>query len=97
MPDISFSHHFFPEKHFHTAVLDERAWEYAGEWDRWFDMVRNRIVAQETAKRQFDDELPLNSAVDVSSESSFEPFYLAPIPANEMLLRPDWEQNPCCN
>ena len=81
---------------FHAAVLDERAWEFAGEWERWWDLVRNQIVAQATADRQFDNELPLNASVDVNSEASFEPYYLSPIPLNEMLLRPDWEQNPCC-
>ncbi len=81
---------------FHAAVLQERAWELAAEWERWFDMVRNQIVAEATADREFDRELPLNPAVDVSNESSFEPYYYAPIPQNEMLLRPDWTQNPCC-
>jgi len=81
---------------FHEAVLDERAWEFCAEWERWFDMVRNEIVAEATADRLFDRELELNPSVDVNMESSFERFYYAPIPQNEMLLRPDWEQNPCC-
>ncbi|MEM6767323.1 MAG: RagB/SusD family nutrient uptake outer membrane protein [Bacteroidota bacterium] len=81
---------------FHRAVLDERAWEFAGEWERWWDLVRNQIVAEATAKRDFPNELPLNPSVDVNSEASFEPYYYAPIPLNEMLLRKDWEQNPCC-
>lgn len=81
---------------FHNAVLDERKWELAVEWERWYDMVRNQIVAETTKKRLFDEELPLNPSVDVNNEASFEPYYYAPIPLNEMLLRPDWEQNPCC-
>lgn len=81
---------------FHKAVLDERAWELCAEWERWFDLVRNQMVAEATANRRFADELPLNASVDVNSEASFEPYYWAPIPQNEMLLRPDWEQNPCC-
>jgi hypothetical protein len=82
---------------FHDAVLDERAWELCAEWERWFDMVRNQIVARATSDRAFSQELELNGAVDVNSEASFEPFYYAPIPQNEILLRPDWQQNPCCN
>ncbi|MEM6345922.1 MAG: RagB/SusD family nutrient uptake outer membrane protein [Bacteroidota bacterium] len=81
---------------FHEAVIAERAWEFAAEWERWWDLVRNQMVAEATAKRDFPNELPLNALVDVNSEASFEPFYYAPIPLNEMLLRPDWEQNPCC-
>lgn len=81
---------------FHKAVLDERKWELCAEWERWFDLIRNQIVAEATAKRIFDRELPLNANVDPNNEASFEPYYYAPIPLNEMLLRPDWEQNPCC-
>jgi len=81
---------------FHRAVIAERGWEFAGEWERWWDLVRNEMVAEATSKRRFDDELPLNNSVDVDAEASFQPFYLAPIPQNELLLRPDWEQNPCC-
>lgn len=81
---------------FHKAVLDERGWELAAEWERWFDLVRNQMVAEATSKRDMPNELPLNAAVDVNAESTFEPYYLAPIPQNEMLLRPDWIQNPCC-
>ncbi len=81
---------------FHAAVVAERGWEFAGEWERWWDLVRNQMVAEATAKRDFPNELPLNGAVSPSSEASFEPYYYAPIPLNEMLLREDWEQNPCC-
>ncbi|WNJ19107.1 RagB/SusD family nutrient uptake outer membrane protein [Pontibacter sp. G13] len=81
---------------FHKAVLAERGWEFAAEWERWWDLVRNQMVAEATAKRDFDNELPLNAMVDVNSEASFEPYYYAPIPLNEMLLRKDWIQNPCC-
>jgi len=81
---------------FHAAVIAERGWEFAAEWERWWDLVRNQMVAEATAKRDFPNELPINVMVDVNSEASFEPYYYAPIPLNEMLLRPDWEQNPCC-
>ncbi|MEM7655195.1 MAG: RagB/SusD family nutrient uptake outer membrane protein [Bacteroidota bacterium] len=81
---------------FHEAVVAERGWEFAAEWERWWDLVRNQMVAEATAKRDFSNELPLNAMVDVNSEASFEPYYYAPIPLNEMLLRTDWEQNPCC-
>ncbi|MEM6963455.1 MAG: RagB/SusD family nutrient uptake outer membrane protein [Bacteroidota bacterium] len=83
---------------FHQAVLDEAGWELAGEWHRWFNLVRNQIVAEATSKRKTDGtELGLDGVTVGDPESAFEKFYYAPIPANEMILRPDWQQNPCCN
>ncbi|GAA4933814.1 RagB/SusD family nutrient uptake outer membrane protein [Algibacter agarivorans] len=83
---------------FHKAVIAEAGWEFAGEWHRWYNLVRNEMVAEATGKRITDDrELPLIGASAGSPESAFQKFYYAPIPLNEMLLRPDWDQNPCCN
>jgi len=83
---------------FNQAVLDEAGWELAGEWHRWFNLVRTQSVAAATASRYTDGrELPLIGVSVGDSESSFEKFYYAPIPAAEMQLRTDWTQNPCCN
>ncbi len=83
---------------FHNTVIAEAGWEFAGEWHRWYNLVRNEMVAEATAKRITDDrELPLVGVSVGDPESAFQKFYYAPIPLNEMLLRPDWQQNPCCN
>ncbi len=83
---------------FHDAVIAEAGWEFAGEWHRWYNLVRNEMVAEATSKRITDDrELPLVGASAGDPESAFRKFYYAPIPLTEMLLRPDWEQNDCCN
>ncbi len=83
---------------FHDAVIEEAGWEFAGEWHRWYNLVRNEMVAEATSKRISDNrELELVGASIGDPESAFQKFYYAPIPLNEMLLRPDWEQNPCCN
>ena len=82
---------------FHDAVITEAGWELAGEWHRWFNLVRNQMVAEATAKRKTDgSELDLDGVNVGDPESAFEKFYYAPIPASEMLLQPSWEQNPCC-
>jgi hypothetical protein len=36
---------------FIKAVLQERAWEFAAEWTRWFDMVRTETVAEVLSHR----------------------------------------------
>lgn len=36
---------------FITAVIQERAWEFAGEWHRWFDLVRTETVKEANSNR----------------------------------------------
>ena len=71
---------------FHDTVIDERAWELAGELSRWNDMVRNEIV-QEVVDKRHPDELPIITTIN-------ENRYLAPIPASEIDLNPNLVQNP---
>ncbi len=75
---------------FHDAVIEERKWEFGGEWERWFDMTRNEIVEEVVAQRDNVVELPIVGTVTKDN-------YYAPIPANDMILNPNFVQNPCCD
>ena len=65
---------------FDAAVIEERNQEFCFEFDRWFDLVRKRIL-----KEQSIPEIQQNFT---------ENDYLFPIPDNEILLNPNLTQNP---
>lgn len=46
---------------FTNVVVDERAWEFAGEWTRWFDLQRLELVetANAPANKAADDLKPI--------------------------------------
>lgn len=62
-------------------IVDERGWEFAGEYKRWFDLVRTERVAEIAAQRDPTEEVPL---VRQSSEITWKQ-YIAPIPGNTIL------------
>jgi len=65
---------------FDKAVIQERNFELCFEFDRWFDLVRKRILGEEsreTVKQNFS-----------------EADYLFPIPENDLRLNPLLDQNP---
>lgn len=43
---------------FANAIVDERAWEFAGEWTRWFDLIRLEKVEEANATKAPDDLKP---------------------------------------
>jgi hypothetical protein len=63
---------------FITAVINERAWEFAGEYTRWFDITRLQIMPQVIANRD-----PSENAVIGT------PHYYIPIPAGDLQLNPN--------
>lgn len=65
---------------FDSAVIQERNWELCFEYDRWFDIVRKRIL----------DEVSRPEILQNFSEED----YLFPIPTTEMRLNENMEQNP---
>ena len=75
------------QSEFQDAVIQERAWEFSGEYTRWFDMVRTEIV-REVAKKRYPEELDLFQLPEKPKH------YLAPIPAQEMSKNPNLVQNP---
>jgi starch-binding outer membrane protein, SusD/RagB family len=70
---------------FRDAVVQERAWELAGEFQRWYDLLRLEIVEQVTARRD-----PTEDPVGPITKDK----YLAPIPNYELLTNPNLKQNP---
>jgi hypothetical protein len=52
---------------FIKAVLQERAWEFAGEWTRWFDLIRTETVAQALADRDSKENQLIGKPDDKSN------------------------------
>ena len=62
---------------FVKAVIDERAWEFAGEWTRWFDLVRLEMVesANALSNKDANDLKPIGIITKAN--------YTFPIPYND--------------
>ena len=59
-------------------IVQEKAWEFAGEYCRWFDLVRLEMVAEVTAKKDPEDLQPLGTIQ-----------YYLPLPATETTANPN--------
>jgi len=68
---------------FLDAVIDERAWEFAAERTRWFDLVRLEMVEEANANK---NERDLNPIGTISKED-----YTFPLPITETLNNPNLE------
>lgn len=66
---------------FIDAVINERAWEFAAEWNRWFDLVRLEKVAEANANKHANDLQPTGS---ITKED-----YVLPIPGADALINPN--------
>lgn len=67
---------------FINAVVQERAWEFAAEWHRWFDLVRTETVGTANANRHAN-EIPLvGNPADQSK-------WLMPVPAGDASINPN--------
>jgi len=71
---------------FVNAVVDERAWEFAGEFTRWFDLQRLEKVeeANNPALKDVEDLVPIGS---ITKED-----YWYPIPLNDASINPNLGQ-----
>ncbi len=58
-------------------VIQEKAWEFAGEYCRWFDLTRLEMVEDVVAAKDPDDLQPLGAIQ-----------YYLPLPASEVLTNP---------
>lgn len=67
---------------FVKAVIQERAWEFAGEWHRWFDLVRTESVKEANSHRD-PAELPLIG--DPGDKAK----WFMPIPGNDATANPN--------
>jgi len=59
-------------------IIQEKAWEFAGEYSRWFDLVRLQKVEEMAEKKHPDDLQPLGPIT-----------YFLPLPASETLANPN--------
>jgi hypothetical protein len=66
---------------FADSVVAERGWEFAGEWNRWFDLVRLEMVEAANAVKAPGDLTP-------SSPITHDKYWL-PIPGNDALINPN--------
>lgn len=60
-----------------AQIVQEKAWEFAGEYCRWFDLTRLEMVESVIANKHPDDLQPLG-----------EIKYYMPLPASETLVNP---------
>lgn len=66
---------------FAAAVVQERAWEFAGEWNRWFDLVRLDQVAAANAGKDPADMQPIGNITQAN--------YWMPVPGVDAAVNPN--------
>lgn len=66
---------------FIKSVVDERAWEFAGEYSRWFDLLRLEMVESANASKDPNDLKPVG---EISKSD-----YTFPIPLKDANLNPN--------
>jgi hypothetical protein len=66
---------------FAQAVVDERAWEFAAERTRWFDLVRLELVEAANANKHPWDLAPIGA---ITKED-----YVFPLPFTEVSVNPN--------
>ncbi|MGY6647839.1 RagB/SusD family nutrient uptake outer membrane protein [Wenyingzhuangia sp. IMCC45574] len=67
-------------------AFTERKWEFAGEYIRWFDLVRREKVKEALSDRDPVGPIPVQNPIIGSLETSN---YLAPIPADAVSRNPN--------
>lgn len=67
---------------FTKAILDERSWEFAAEWHRWFDLIRSETVGAANANRAAGEIALIGDPNDQKN-------WLFPIPAVESSINPN--------
>ena len=63
-------------------IVQEKAWEFAGEYCRWFDLIRLEMVEEVVDKKHPDDLQPLGTIQ-----------YYVPLPASETGANPNLKDN----
>ncbi len=66
---------------FADAVVQERAWEFAAERTRWFDLVRLEMVAEANRNKDPDDLQPIGQMTEAD--------YVFPLPFSETSANPN--------
>jgi len=75
------AHDYTPAELTRDIILQEKAWEFAGEWVRWFDLVRTEKVEEANATKDPDDIQPIGT---IGKED-----YFMPVPATETQVNPN--------
>jgi starch-binding outer membrane protein, SusD/RagB family len=70
-----------------NEIVDERGWELAGEYKRWFDLIRTERLEEIAAKRH-----PAEQVVLLRQPTKAQ--YIAPLPASAFLHGSKLKQNP---
>ncbi|MEX6689920.1 RagB/SusD family nutrient uptake outer membrane protein [Danxiaibacter flavus] len=78
LPDMTIS---LSANVFADSVVQERAWEFAGEYTRWFDLVRLEKVEEANSHKDVNDLKPLGTITKAN--------YWLPIPYMETQLNPN--------
>ncbi len=66
---------------FADAVVQERAWEFAAERTRWFDLVRLELVAEANSNKDANDLQPIGTLTEEN--------YVFPLPFSETSANPN--------
>ncbi|MEJ7644897.1 MAG: RagB/SusD family nutrient uptake outer membrane protein [Chryseolinea sp.] len=66
---------------FAKAIVDERSWEFAGEWTRWYDLVRLEMVEEANSHKDVNDLKPIGVITKAD--------YQFPIPGPEVAINPN--------
>lgn len=66
---------------FADSVVRERAWEFAGEYTRWFDLVRLEKVEEANSSKDVNDLKPIGNITKTN--------YWLPVPFAEVQLNPN--------
>jgi hypothetical protein len=64
-------------------VVWEKAWELAGEWTRWYDIIRTETLDEVNALRDSTEPAALSTSPTLT-----EAFPWSPIPANDVAINP---------
>lgn len=68
-------------------VVWEKAWETAGEWSRWYDIIRTETLDEVNAIRSTNEPASLISPPNIT-----EAFPWSPIPANDVSANPNLQK-----
>ena len=83
LPDLASG---LSKEDFVNAVIDERAWELAGEGKRWYDLLRTEKVPEVVAKRDPNEQVQILGQITRDN-------YYAPIPEYEVVKNPNLVNN----
>ena len=65
-------------------AFTERKWEFAGEYERWHDLVRMERAATALGNRSPLEDVDVEHNITPSTDTSGEYFYFSPIPQSEL-------------